>query len=172
MGLFDLIIDSIANPEQKTEPTDLSGLLDSIQNVAQQKDTSADMMQTVISALGKHVKTGLKEYTGSTEELVEEVASAPEASSDLLGKLFGSQGPEKVSEEVSQNTGLNSQTILSLLPVLVPIVMRLFQSGGTKESSSQKSQLNPLLQGFLDSDRDGDVDLADVLKLAGPYLNK
>ena len=171
MKLFDVILDSIANPELKTEPTDLADLLGGIRNIAQEKDTPHDLMETVVAALGKHVKTGLQEYAGPREELVEEAASVSQASPELLGMLFGTQGVETVSQEVSQGTGMKTETIIALLPVLIPIVMKLLRSGGTK-AEGQSAAMNPMLQGFLDSDNDGDVDLADVFKLAGPYLNK
>jgi len=50
--------------------------------------------------------------------------------------------------------------------------MKLFRSGGTKAATQPSSQMNPLLQGFWDSDSDGGVDLSDVLKQAGSYLAK
>lgn len=171
MKLFDVILDSIANPELKTESNDLADLLGGIKSAAKEQDTPPDLVETAVSALGKHVKAGLQEYGGSREELVEEAASVPQATPELISKLFGSQNVESVSDDVSQKTGIQTETIIALLPVLIPIVMKLFRSGGSK-SDGASSQMNPLLQGFLDSDNDGDVDLADVFKLAGPYLDR
>ena len=50
-------------------------------------------------------------------------------------------------------------TIQQLLPSLVPLILSFLQSGG-----------NPLLNQFLDTDGDGDVDIADAIKLASRFL--
>lgn len=34
------------------------------------------------------------------------------------------------------------------------------------------TRANPLLAAFMDADRDGDVDLADTLRMAGRFMNR
>jgi hypothetical protein len=54
---------------------------------------------------------------------------------------------------------LNFEKIQELLPSLVPLILSFLQSSG-----------NPFLNKFLDIDGDGDVDIADLLKLASRFL--
>lgn len=185
MGLFDTILASINDPQRRTQSSDLAGLLQGIQSLAGQQGASEGDMQSVIAALGRHVKSGLQEVerdpTPETAEgIVNKVADQPAATPDVIERLFGQQGgEEKVAEDVSRKTGFNTQTIMAMLPVVLPMVMKLLQSGGPAAPSGQTQAatasgaggMNPILQGFLDSDKDGDVDLNDVLKMAGPFLS-
>ncbi len=186
MGLFDAIIGSISDPNQKTQSSDLAGMLQGIQALAGQQGTSEGSMQQVISALGNHVKTGLNqvhadESPETADLMVEQLSAQGQASPDMLERLFGGQGgQQQVAEDVSKKSGIDPQMIMSLLPVVLPIIMNLLKSGGPAGGGSQAaattpqsggSSMNPILQSFLDSDKDGDVDLGDVIKMAGPFLS-
>jgi hypothetical protein len=56
---------------------------------------------------------------------------------------------------------------VGLLPILVPLVLNLLNSGHHQDPQQGG---NSVLKGFLDSDRDGDVDISDALKMAGQFL--
>jgi hypothetical protein len=81
-----------------------------------------------------------------------------------------------------RRTGLDANAILRLLPIVLPAVIGLLQSGRTApaptaaaagaRSPGATSQTNPILSQFLDSDRDGDVDMADLVRLTSVFLQK
>ena len=101
---------------------------------------------------------------------------------DVLESLFTSGQQQQVAQEVAQRTGLTSDKVMALLPILVPIVLNLLKQGAQTGSSStptaQTASANPanatttntVLNGFLDADGDGDVDIGDAMSMAGRFL--
>jgi hypothetical protein len=87
-----------------------------------------------------------------------------------VNSLFAPFLQQQLAETVAQRTGLNAGMVQQLLPILVPVVLNLLKSG----SNSQNPQAggNPVLNSFLDSDRDGDVDIMDAIQLASRYLGR
>lgn len=65
----------------------------------------------------------------------------------------------QIAQIAAQQTGLNPNLIQQMLPMLVPVVLNLLQ-GGSRVQNPQGGA-NPVLNAFLDADRDGDVDIAD-----------
>ena len=84
-----------------------------------------------------------------------------------LGGLASLITPQLI-QGLSQKTGVNAGMLQTILPALIPVVLQFLNMGGTKTGGSAA---NPLLQSFLDSDHDQDVDLGDVFKFAGRFLN-
>jgi hypothetical protein len=96
------------------------------------------------------------------------------ASGGNLGALSSLLPPEAQSavlQGVAGKTGLNASQLEGLIPSLLPIVMKFFNLGAGAPGGMAGMAQNPLLKQFLDSDRDGDVDLGDVFKFAGRFLN-
>jgi len=60
--------------------------------------------------------------------------------------------------------------IQSMMPQLLSAAMGLFQMGSPKPGTAAMGG-NPLLNVFLDGNRDGATDLGDVMKFAGRFLN-
>lgn len=48
--------------------------------------------------------------------------------------------------------------------MLIPVVLNMLRSG--TPTQNPQSGTNPVLNAFLDADRDGDVDIADAMQLA------
>ena len=57
-----------------------------------------------------------------------------------------------------------------MIPVLVPILLNLLQTGGNAQNPAQGQ--NPVLNTFLDADGDGDVDITDAMLMASRFLNQ
>jgi hypothetical protein len=55
-----------------------------------------------------------------------------------------------------------------MLPILVPLVLKFLQTGNNAQNPQGS---NPVLNTFLDADNDGDVDIADAMRMAGRYFN-
>jgi hypothetical protein len=101
--------------------------------------------------------------------------------SGILKHLFGNQ-QQKVTQQVSQNSGLNESSVSSLMTMLAPLVMgqlgQVKQQNGMgsndlqqylQQEKQQTAQQNPQagnMLSFLDSDGDGDImdDLGGMFK--------
>jgi len=172
MGLFDEILNAVNNPSQQGNEAQLSGILDAVQQLNSNMGTSPDTTQSLVSGLGGYVRSALQEKqategTGSVQSILDQFAGTG-ANPQALGALFSPSQQEQVVQGLSQRTGVNAQTIAALLPVLIPIVLNLLQTGRNTQNPQAG---NNVLGTFLDGDRDGDVDITDVLGMAGRYLN-
>ncbi|TAF04785.1 MAG: DUF937 domain-containing protein [Nostocales cyanobacterium] len=165
MGLFDQILGSVANSNQPGGLGQLLSIANTVQQISNSTGTDTSTMQSVLSVVGKQVHSSLQEKqanegTEAVEELVNQFAgTSPD--SKAVNSLFSSDIQQQVAEKAAQRTGLDAGIIQQLLPSLVPLVLNFLQSGG-----------NPLLNKFLDADGDGDVDIADAIKLASRFLGR
>jgi hypothetical protein len=165
MGLFDQILGSVANSDQPGGLGKLLSIANTIQQISNSTGADTSTMQSVLSVVGKQVHSSLQEKqanegTEAVQGFVNEFAgTAPD--SQAVNSLFSPAIQQQVAQIASQRTGLDADMIQQLLPSLVPLVLNFLQSGG-----------NPLLNQFLDADGDGDVDIADAIKLASRFLGK
>ncbi|TVP63950.1 MAG: DUF937 domain-containing protein, partial [Nodularia sp. (in: Bacteria)] len=105
----------------------------------------------------------------ATQGLVNQYAgtsSNPEA----VSCLFAPQTQQQVAQAASQQTGLDAGTIMQLLPVIVPIVLNLLQSGSNTQNP--QSGGNSVLNSFLDANGDGDINVADAIQLFSKYVGR
>jgi len=170
MGLFDQIASAIDNPALKANSGQLGDILNTVQQLNGQQGMNGDSTQAVMSLLGNHVRSALKSQpTGQAQALVNQY-SGTSANNDAVNALFSSEQQQQIAQQISQRTGVSSNLVQRLLPMLVPIVLNLLHSGTPQTNSQQGS--NPVLNQFLDSDGDGDVDVADALRLAGNFMGQ
>jgi hypothetical protein len=169
MGLFDQVVGALNNPNQQASTDQLSSILNVVQQVAGQQGLNAGTTQTMMSVVGKHLRTALQEQQSqgaATEDLVSRF-SGTQTNPDAVSAIFSNQELQATIAEVAQKTGINPQTVQSLLPMLVPTVLNLLQTGAAKESGQGG---NSVLATFLDSDRDGDFDIGDAMSMASRFL--
>ncbi|MGP1384944.1 MAG: hypothetical protein ACTS2F_15370 [Thainema sp.] len=175
MGLFDQVVSALNNPNQQANPGQLSGILDTVQQVMNGQGMDAATSQTLLSVVGKHVRSALQEKrttqgASQVEDLVNQY-SGTGANPSAVPSIFNPEQEQRTVEDSARATGLNAQTIQSLLPMLIPIVLQFLQSGSAKQPSARGTGgSNSVLNAFLDSDRDGDVDMGDALSVAGQFL--
>jgi hypothetical protein len=104
-------------------------------------------------------------------------------SPDRLRDILGRERMDQMVGHAQQKTGLDANSILRLLSIALPAVIALLQSGrpaatptGTVASAPRGTtpagQTNPILSQFLDSDGDGDVDMADMVRLTSRFLQR
>jgi len=175
MSLFDQIVSAVANPQQQASTSQLGSILGVAQQVAGNQGLDSNATQAVMSLLGSHVRSSLQQTQATqgsdqVQSLVNQFAglgSNPQA----VSALFPGALQQQVSENIAQQTGLNTGIIQSLLPALVPLVLNFLQSGSVQQGV-QSSGGNPVLNTFLDANRDGDVDLGDVMGMAGQFLSQ
>jgi hypothetical protein len=171
MGLFDQVVGALNNPNQQASADQLGSILNVVQQVAGQQGLNAGTTQTMMSVVGQHLRTALKEQQAQgapTEELVNRY-SGTQPNPEAVNSIFSNRELQNTIADVTQRTGLNPQTVQSLLPVLVPVVLNLLQTGATKQAGQGG---NSVLSTFLDSDRDGDFDIGDAMSMAGRFLQK
>ncbi|MEM8603772.1 MAG: DUF937 domain-containing protein [Cyanobacteria bacterium P01_F01_bin.86] len=172
MGLFDQVVSAINDPDKQASASQIGQVFSAVQQMSQQNNTSPDAMQTAASVLGSYMRSSLKEKRNSQGDGVVQALVQQGAQSGLagqvLGQLLNSGQQAQVVQAISQKTGMNSQQIQAMLPMLVPVVMQMLNSGSNNQGAAAGSN-NPVLNAFLDADGDGDVDMGDMLRMAGRF---
>ncbi len=177
MGLFDQVLGAISNPQQQASVDQLGSILGAVQQLSAGQGVDANSMQGVVSNVGGFVRTALQEKRASegnagVEALVNQF-SGTRSNPAALQSLFSPQQQQQIAATVAQRTGLDPNLVRSLLPSVVPIVLKLLQTGAPASGSATTAQAAPgnsVLNVFLDADGDGDVDMADTLSLAGRFM--
>lgn len=171
MGLFDQILNAVNDPNQQASTDQLGSIINTVQQLSNNSGTNMGTTQTLLSVVGNYVRSSLQQTRDTAgpqqaEALVNQFSGTgpnPQAVEALLGPVMQQQ----IVQDLMQRTGLNPETILSMLPILVPLALNLLQ-GGNNTQNPQAG--NSILNSFLDGDRDGDVDLGDVVGMAGQFL--
>lgn len=173
MGMFDIIAGAIANPSTQGSNSQVGNILNVVQQVASsQGGGNAAASPALMSTVGSFVRSSLKEKrqtqgNAAVEGLINQFAGTnPNVAA--VQALFNQSQQGQVADAVSQKTGMNSQAIIAMLPVLVPLVLNLLKTGSSKAESAAVG--NPVLNAFLDSDGDGDVDLGDIMGHAAKFM--
>lgn len=174
MGLFDQVVGALNNPNQQASTDQLSTILNVAQQLTGSKGAGGDSTQALMSVVGQYVRSSLQQTSqaqgrSQAEALVERFAGTG-ANADALGALFSPQQQQQLTEMAAQKTGLNASTIQSMLPVLVPLALNFLKTGASTQGATGEN--NSVLNSFLDSDGDGDVDMGDALSMASRFLNK
>jgi hypothetical protein len=173
MGLFDQILGAIDNPTQQASPGEVGDILSTVQQLSNNANTDPSTIQSVLSTVGSYARSALQQKRNNegnqqTQEFVNQFGGT-HPSTQAVQLLFNAPQIQQLVQEVTQRTGLSPDTIQAMLPILVPLVLKFLQSG----SSTQNPQgSNPVLNTFLDSDNDGDVDIADAMQMAGRYFGQ
>lgn len=184
MGLFFDVLSAVNNPNQNASIDQLSSVAGTVQQLASQHGVEPSAMQGILSGLGGAMRPALQQQAagGGLGNLMGQLASSQLAGGGLgnMGGMgnMGSMGglaamiTPQLIQGLSQKTGVNSGALQSMLPALIPVVMQFLNMGAGKTGGSAAGLAdNPLLKSFLDGDRDGDVDLGDVFKFTGRFLN-
>ncbi|GFE69505.1 DUF937 domain-containing protein [Chroococcus sp. FPU101] len=184
MTLIYDILSSINNPELQGDVGSLETITKTVQDVTQQNGIDAATTQTMISTVGNYLRSALADQRSTVGNQQLENLIGQATGGNMLGGLMGGLGgsastaliqsliPASVQQQIvtsiSQKTGLKTEMIQGLLPVLIPAVLGLLKMGTPKTSGLPGN--NSLLNTFLDGDKDGDVDLGDVFKFASRFL--
>lgn len=181
MNLFNTLLNAIDDPAKEASTDGLSTLLGTLQQLGGgQVDPKA--VQGLVGIAGKYVRTGLQEQqaSGNAQAIVNQYGGT-EPSEAAVAALLSVPQIEQLVQEAETRTGLDAGTVRSLLPTVVPMVLALLKMGGSKGDAATPATPaatsptvptgdNALLNSFLDSDGDGDLDVGDALKLASRFL--
>ena len=172
MGLFFDVLGAINNPNQQANVEQLGGLTNEIQQVAGKFGLDASATQSVVSAIGSQLRPALQQQSasGNPLDMGSLIGQFAGGGSNLgaLQSLIPPQAQDLLLKGIAAKTGLNPSSAEGLIPSLLPTVLKFLNLGAATPGSIGS---NPILTGFLDSDKDGDVDLGDVLKFATRFLN-
>lgn len=171
MGLFDQILGAVANPNQQGSMEQIGGILSAVQQMSGNMGADQSAMQSVMSVVGGQVRNALQEKRtnegeGAVQDLVSQFAGTG-ANPQAVSSLFSPEMQQQVAAIASQRTGLDQSMIEQALPMIVPMVLNLLNSGASNQPGQGG---NPVLTGFLDADGDGDVDVADMMRMASQRL--
>ncbi|MGV2830085.1 DUF937 domain-containing protein [Myxosarcina sp. GI1(2024)] len=178
MSLFERILDAVNSPEREASSTQLSGILDTVQQLSSGYNTNSGNIQSAMSIVGNFTRSALKqkrdrEGVGAVNQIVNRYGG-DRADSEALSTLFSTSQLQQMIGQISSRTGLDAHTIQSLLPILVPIVLNLLKTGNRTSNSqalaNSTTENNSVVDRFLDADGDGDVDIADAMMLSSRYL--
>lgn len=172
MSLFFDVLSSINNPNQQGSIDQLSSVMTSVQQLTGSQGMSTDQLGGILNALGSALQPTLKQQaatlgTGQLEGMLGKLAGNGGAAA--LAAAIPPEMQQQLIAAVAQKSGLNSGTIQTLLPKLLPVVIGLLGMGAAKPGAASSG--NPLLKAFLDSNSPNTTDLGTVMKFAGRFLN-
>ncbi|MEB3342823.1 hypothetical protein [Okeania sp.] len=172
MGLFDQIIGAINNPNQEASSSQLSNILGTVEQLSGGLGGNTGATQVAMSILGGQVRSALqqkREESGSTgvQEIINQFAGTT-PNPQAVAAIFSSSQVTNIVKSISEKTGFDASQIQKLLPTLIPVILNLLKTGNDTQNPKQAS--NNVLNSFLDADGDGDVDIADAIRMAGGFL--
>ena len=171
MGLFDQVMKAVADPSRQANVGQLTSILGAAKQVGQQNNADSDTMQKAMSVIGGFVRSSLKEKRqtdgpDAAQALLEEGAAN---GASVIPKLFSNNQMTEMVSAVTNKTSLNTNQVQGILPMVLPLVMQFLKTGNAKGGATQTDS-NPILTAFLDGDGDGDVDMGDMLGMAGKFM--
>lgn len=174
MGLFDQIISAIDNPNQQASSSQLATILGTVQQLTNSYGIEPAAVHSVLSIVGNYVGSALQQKQNiDGEEQAQAVVnqySGTYPNPQAVHTLFSPEQQEQVAQDAAQQTGLSIGTIQQMLPIVVPLVLNLLHTGGNQNPGQGFS--NPVLTEFLAAAQGGNVNIAEVLQLAGKYLSR
>ena len=170
MGLFDQVMGAIADPRRQASAGQMAQILGTAKQLARENNADSDTMQQAMSVIGGFVRSSLQEKRQQSgdeaaQALIDQGAANGAA---VIPQLFNSGQLSEMVAAVTQRTNLNSNQVQGILPVVLPLVMRFLSAGNAKQGMPADG--NPILTAFLDGDGDGDVDMGDMLGMAGKFM--
>jgi hypothetical protein len=171
MSMFFEMLNAINNPNQTGSVEQLGKIVGGIQQLQGQHGLDTTTTEKLMSAMTPMVRSAMQQQPSGGNflmDMVGQLAGAGGGSSAIRG-LFSQQMQQQMVQGISQQTGLKSTMIQTVLPALLPLVCQMFTMGTAKPGMNGKTKYeNEILNGFLAGDGD---DLGNVLKFAGRFLN-
>jgi hypothetical protein len=171
MSFLQTILDSIENPNHAGSQQDLTGLLNLAQTLPLGQGAQQNL-QPILGVLGSHLQDALsQQQQNNGQAAVQQTVtnlSQPGIGLQELENLFGQDRFNALIAEIAQRTGLNSQLVLGLLPLAIPVLMKLLATGNHQTESQAP---NPVLNHFLGSNQNGGALLTEAFQFASRFLH-
>lgn len=164
MGLFFDILSSLNDPKQQGTMAHLSQVMGDLDLLRDRHGIDDATLQSLMSALGIPMQDALQrrssgQFLGS---FLNQFASNPARD---LNHLFPLEQRHQMMQGLAQRSGIDETLVRSLLPTLVPLVIRLLNLGSHSQDANAN---NPVLQQFIQGDR---PDLGEVVRFAQRFLH-
>jgi hypothetical protein len=171
MSFFDSIISAIQSPQHAGSNQDLQSLAN-LTSIIPGLQGAEQQIQPILNVLGPHLQDVLNEQkqtqgAGAAQQTVTALSQAGVSVQDLQS-LFGVDRFNGIINQISHVTGLDSQLILTALPLVIPVIMQLMATG-THQTNPQAP--NPVLNHFLGGQNGGAL-LNEAFQLASQYIKK
>ncbi len=171
MSLFDQIINAIDSPAQQGNTNELGDIFSTVQQLSSNANADPSAIQSVLSVVGNYTRSALQEKRDNEgQDQAQQIVSqfgGTNPSNQAVQMLFSAPQIQQIVQEAAQRTGIDAGMIQSMLPMLVPLVLKFLQTGNNTTGGQGG---NPVLNTFLDADGDGDVDIADAMQMASRHL--
>lgn len=175
MGLLTQVMGAIQDPNCQASMGQMGQIFTAAKQLSQANNTDSATMQQVATVVGGYVRSALQEKrnqdgTAAAQAVVRQGSTDGMAA---LSALFNQSQQQQLAQAVSQKTGIDANQVIALLPMLIPLVMKLLNQGepkGSAPASASPTGNNPILSAFLDGDGDGDVDLGDMIGMASKFM--
>jgi len=164
MGLFDNLLSAVTgaagNPgiaqalQLITSKADAAGI-----DSAQLKALLSGATPTLRNALNDVRQQGGNDGLDALLNKLGGTQENPQAVTELLG----ANGADQLANQLGAKAGVQPASVQALLPAMIPALLGLLKNSGGSKSS---------FISFLDADKDGDVDLADLMALAGKFSKR
>ncbi len=172
MGLFDQILGAIENPNQQGSVGQIGNIINTVEQLSNSAGTDSSTMQSALGIVGNYVRSALQEKQASEgNEAVQDVvnqfggtSSNPEAVNSILSPVI----QQEIGQVLQERTGLDAGVVEQLLPMLVPVVLHLLQSGS--HAQDPQGGENPVLNSFLQGE--GGFNIANVVQMASQFLGR
>ncbi len=167
--MFFEILSAINNPNQQASISQLAQVTNMFQQLAASQGIKPKQMQSMLTILGATLRPFLKQQKTQlgSSQLAAMLADADNATT--MKSLIPPQLQQRLAQTIAQKTGMQIGVAQTLLPQLLPTIMKLLNMGNTTPGSVENS--NSLLDTFLEGNRANSTDLGNVLKFADRFLN-
>lgn len=164
MLLPELIARAVRDPMTQGNPGEMHRLLDLVEALPAQLGTTPGAVRELIADVACALREALRRERERLED--EELTALVRRHSGLapdpaaVAALLSSEQVSGLGEKASADTGLDAAQVAGALPLLVPLVLALIDTGSACRPGEQRP--NDVLEAFLGEDA---VDVGEALRL-------
>lgn len=172
--MFFETLSAINDPNKQGSIDQLSQVTGAVQQLAKSQGINENQMGSILSAFGGALQPALKQQSNQLggNQLIGMINQFAGSSGNAaaIQSMIPPQMQQQIAQVIATKTGMNADMVQAMMPQLINSAMGMFKMGSPKPGIAATGG-NPLLNAFLDSNRDGSTDLGDVVKFAGRFLN-
>jgi hypothetical protein len=167
MSLFQTILESIENPNHagSQQGLNLAQLLPGVQGAEPRCSPSPQRSR---NPSGCVKSTAANQRQAAFYKPCQNLSQTGCWPSEIES-LFGQERFNGLIGEIGKRTGLDPQLILQFLPALIPVIMKLLDTGTHKTDPQAQ---NPVVNNFLGSSQNGGALLNEAFQLASQFLRR
>lgn len=167
MPLHDLIARAVRDPMTQGNPGEMHRLLDVVDALPARLGTSTAGVRALIADVAAGVRESLRRERDRVAP--EEIAGivrrfgGTEPDPRAVDALLSREQRDELGATAAADTGLDAAQVAEVLPVIVPLVLKLLDTGGACRPGEQCT--NAVLEAFLAEDTEADPDMGEAVRL-------